>query len=312
MKKLILLLIISLTSVQSFAQWTEFVWDTITFEEPYEYLVIDTSSQNIWQIGEPNKIFFDSAYSIANAIVTDTIDTYPINNYSFFDLFLGSYNIDWFPDDNFIEIKHKFDTDTLKDGGYITVSYDNGQSWMNIINDTAYYFGETPNQYNMFVENLYSNTDTLFNGEFGFSGNSGDWITTKFSWYYWPVKTELGDTLTIRFNFISDNIETNNEGWMIDNIRLYSMDLGGRVNEIKTLDFSISPNPINESAIIELNSYNEVEVSVFNIQGQLLRQKNYLNNQPIVINRENFNSGIYFVKIRTDEDLIGIRKLIIR
>ena len=312
MKNLILLLTISLTSLQSFAQWTEFVWDTITFEEPYEYLVIDTSSQDIWQIGEPNKIFFDSAYSITNAIVTDTTNSYPINNYSFFDLFIGDYNVDWFPYDNFIEIKHKFDTDTLKDGAYITVSYDNGQTWMNIINDTANWFDETPNEFNMFVDNLYSTSDTLFNGEYGFSGNSGNWVTTRFSWYSWPVYTELGDTLIIRFNYISDSIETYHEGWMIDNIRLYSVDLGGFVDEIKTLDFKILPNPLNESAMIEMNRYNKVEFSVYNILGQLLRQKNYFNNQPIIMNKENFNSGIYFVKIKTDEGLSGIRKLIIR
>lgn len=312
MKKLFFLLTISLTTLQSFAQWTEFVWDTITFEAPYEYLIIDTSSQNIWQIGAPNKIFFDSAYSINNAIVTDTLNFYPINNNSYFDLRIGAFNYNYYyPDDIFIEIKHKFDTDTLKDGGFISVSYDQGLTWMNIINDTVY--GQaTPSWDNL---NLYNYYDTLYNGEFGFSGHSNGWITTMFSWHYIPVKNNIdviGDTMIVRFNFISDSIENNNEGWMIDNIKLYSVDLGGGINDTKSLKFNITPNPMNEISIIELESYSEIQLSIFNIQGQLVRQKRYFNNQSIIINKANFNSGIYFVKIRTDSNLIGIKKLIIK
>lgn len=314
MRNIFLFLTILLTALHSNAQYEEYVWDTITFEEPYQYIKIDTSSQNIWQIGEPSKILFDSAYSINNAIVTDTINNYPINNYSFFDLYIGSYNVDFYPYCIFLEIKHKFDTDTLKDGGYITVSHDNGETWMNIINDTSYIFNETPNQVNMFVEELYSTTDTLFNGEYGFSGNSAQWITTKFSWFYWPCKSlqSLGDTMFIRFNFLSDNIETNNEGWMIDNIRLYSVDLGGGVENKKTLEFKFSPNPMNDKTIVELNDYREIELNIYDIQGRKLEQNIYHNNQTIVINKDNLNTGVYFVKIKTDNNLIGIRKLIVK
>ncbi len=315
MKKTVLLFTILIISIQTFAQWTEFNWDTITFETPYQYLEIDTSSLNIWEIGTPNKVFFDTAFSIPKAIITDTSNTYPVNNYSFFDLYIGNYNVDWYPDDIFIEIKHKFDTDTLKDGGYITVSYDNGQTWMNIINDTAYVFGETPNQMNMFVENLYSTSDTLFNGEYGFSGNSGDWITTKFSWFYWPVKNfqSLGDTMIIRFNFVSDNIETNNEGWMIDNIRLYSMDLGSGIENKENAYFKIFPNPMDEFATIELNGYHQkVEFEIYNIYGQLIKQWAEYNKRTINFDREKLKTGTYFLKIKTDNNLIGIKKLIIR
>ncbi len=315
MKNFILLLTISFISLPSFAQYTKFVWDTITFEEPYEYLKIDTSSRNIWQIGEPNKIFFDSAFSTNNAIVTDTLNNYPVNNYSFFDLYIGLYNNPWYYFSNFIEIKHKFDTDTLKDGGYITVSYDNGQTWMNIIHDTSYTFGVPPNQENWFLEKLYSDTDTLFNGEYGFSGNSNGWITTKFSWFDIPSSVKslhsLGDTMIIRFNFISDNFETNNEGWMIDNIKLYSVDLGGGVDEIKPLEFSIYPNPMNQTTTIKLNNYSKIELSILDIQGQIVSKTKYFNNQSIRINRGKLNSGIYFVKIRKDKNLVGIKKLIV-
>jgi len=316
MKNLIVLLTISLTSLQSFAQRKEFVWDTITFEEPYEYIIVDTSSQNIWQIGEPNKIFFDNAFSITKAIVTDTLDFYPLNNNSHFDLKIGEFNYNsYYPFDIFIEIKHKFDTDTLEDGGFITVSYDEGLTWTNIINDTSGFWGITPGNDGYSGLNLYTENDTLYNGEFGFSGNSNNWVTTWFAWHILFVRNNIdliGDEMIVRFNFISDSLETNKEGWMIDNIKLYSVDLGGGINDNTTLDFKISPNPFNETAIIELNDYRKIELSIFDIQGQLLSQNKYFNSQSIIINRDKLNSGVYFLKIKTDDNFVGIKKLIIK
>ena len=45
---------------------------------------LDTSNSNIWQIGASQKIIFDSAATVPNAIVTDTINSYPVNNVSRF------------------------------------------------------------------------------------------------------------------------------------------------------------------------------------------------------------------------------------
>ena len=317
MKKVYIIFAFLLTTLQLFAQMKEFVWDTIKFEKPYEYLEIDTSNQNIWQIGEPAKVFFDSAFSLTNAILTDTLNFYPLNNNSYFDLKIGEFNYSSFYwHDVFIEIKHKFDTDTLKDGGFITVSYDAGLTWTNIINDTFSQCISPGNHWEGSL-NLYDEEDTLFNGEFGFSGHSDDWVTTWFAWYCIPCGTKsnsyyVGDTMIVRFNFISDSIENNREGWMIDNIKLYSVDLGGGIDDIKSLEFNIFPNPINETATVELSSYKEIELTVINIQGQVIKQEKYFNNQPIVIERSKLKSGIYFVKIRTSNNSVGIKKLIVR
>ena len=124
MKKAILLFLLFVTQFFAFSQVTTvFNWDTIKFETPYQYIEIDPSSENIWEIGEPDKVFFNSAYTGLNAILTNVNDYYPINNYSFFDLYIGEYNSHWYPYAMFFEIQHKFDTDSLRDGGYITVSY---------------------------------------------------------------------------------------------------------------------------------------------------------------------------------------------
>ncbi len=314
MKRILFLLLSLNITVSSFSQDPTYNWDTITFEKPYMYLKIDSSVHNIWQIGTPHKVFFDSAYSGRKAIITDTLHNYPVNNISFFDMKIGAFNFgDYYPGSIIIGIKHKFDTDTLKNGGYISVSYDNGKSWANIIKDTLYHFGLTPSVSNT---NLYNQQDSLFNGEFGFSGNSGGWITTWFSWHALAVKksaNEIADTMILRFNFVSDSIPSNKEGWMIDNIRLSSNDIGGGILKNVYGNFKIYPNPMKEIVYVELDKlYQSTRLEVFDADGKLVEQQTYNNKQVLSFNKGHLESGIYILRIVADQVLIGSSKLIIK
>jgi hypothetical protein len=306
-----MLLLVQMVSGQD--GWSEKIWDTITFEQPYPYLEIDTSWENIWQTGTPGKVFFDSAFSVSNAIVTDTIHPYPVNNLSWFDLKVGQFNFSYgFPMLISIEMQHKFDTDSLKDGGFISISYDQGITWMNIIRDTVYMGISPSNPYIAGNDMLYTENDTLFNGEAGFSGFSGGWITTRFSWYDMLAKSthEDYDTLIIRFTFISDNEPENREGWMIDNIRLYTM-LFTRIVNNELSHFRVYPNPMGEYLSIELDRvYGEVDMEIINFQGQSLIHNKYANQQTITIHRNNLKKGIYLVRLRSGDDFLGVTKLL--
>ncbi|MFI5135825.1 MAG: hypothetical protein ACHQD9_08235 [Chitinophagales bacterium] len=94
MKKLLLILIIVSLHSEIYAQGVP-LDENITFETPDSLLKIDTTAGNIWEIGRPHKIFFDSAYSLPNAIVTDTLNPYPINNFSTFTIKIS--DLDWNP-----------------------------------------------------------------------------------------------------------------------------------------------------------------------------------------------------------------------
>ena len=302
MKKIIIALLISFNGFCCFGQPEEFIWDTISFDEQLPwYLNIDSSEQNIWQIGTPSKTLFDSAFSAPYSIVTDTINSYPPNNNSWFEVKIGEFNYEWwYPASVYMEIKHKFDTDTLVDGGFITVSWDDGLTWMNIIRDTIYW-DETPGGFE--TENMYTENDTLYYGEFGFSGNSNGWITTSYSWHFYPVKAiTMSDTMLVRFNFISDSIETNKEGWLIDNIRLFSVDFGSSIDEYSSSNFNLYPNPIDKTSTIDFKSVNnKIELEVFNNVGQRIYHKNHYNTKSIIFDKEGIKPGSYIIKIKTDD-----------
>lgn len=319
MKNTTLFFALVLISIQSYSQFIDSLFlDTITFEEPYEFLSIDTSEQNIWQIGEPNKMFFDSAYSSNLAIVTDTINYYPINNNSFFDIKISEANFPSYGWLVFLEFTHKYDTDSLMDGGYISVSYDYGISWTNIINDESWNYSIIPFPGEYSGMNLYSENDVLFNGESGFSGNSGDWITTEFGWHIEPESPPeftnmLEDTTIIRFNFISDSINTNKEGWLIDHIRLISYGLMGSVDDLKKMNFEIFPNPVYDkfqltfSENIQLQSFR-----IYSVNGELLLKQKASSTEIQFIDVSHLQSGMYLLEVISSDGYRDVKRFVVK
>jgi hypothetical protein len=331
MKIYILILVFLGTALLAFPQMrindspgdTVDIWTVINFEESSPYIHINPSSQNIWQIGEPQKTFLNSAYSIPNAMVTDTTNFYPANNISSFDLYVGAFNMGglwgWnYPTDIFIDFRHKFDTDTLMDGGYITVSWDKGLTWMNIINDSVY-IGQHPEWWLPFGgnSNLYSPENTLFNGEPGFSGKSNGWVHTCMTWFVWPVKMAWDfppDTMIIRFNFISDNDHHNKEGWMIDQIRLFSLDLGSgiRENQADRKRSHLAPNPVTSSAIVTFDKiYEDVEYSLLDVTGRICTGGSPVKCNQFTFDRGNISPGIYLLKLIINHQFTETHQIII-
>lgn len=284
--------------------------DSCKFENQCSLLKLDTSSQEIWQIGKPAKPFFDTAYSSPNALVTDTINPYTTSNHSYFDLILP--NIYFYPDGRIVGFKHKFQTDTLTDGGYIEMSYDKGLTWNNIIDDPIII---NPIEFN--TENLYSNQDTLKGGIRGFSGTSNGWIYTRIQWvWYYPCKTYPADTIIMRFHFISDNIQTNKDGWMIDNILISYADMGSPIEENKNIhsQIYIMPNPIDNFAIIKFDNFkNEnLKLTIFNQLGQIMKQVENITTNQVEIYKNDLTSGLYFIQLRNNYRIIGTSKLNIK
>ena len=86
----------------------------------------------------------------------------------------------------------------------------------------------------------------------------------------------------------------------------------GSINEQNNLNFKIYPNPMKEFAWIKLDKQSNVELSIFNLYGQLIFQNNYVRGQSITIDNDSFKSGTYFVKIKSEDSSIGVKKLIIK
>ncbi|UTW66823.1 T9SS type A sorting domain-containing protein [bacterium SCSIO 12643] len=269
------LFIFCLCPVWLMGQWTS----PINFEDSnyLDLIIIDTLSNpnNIWQIGKPQKVLFDSAQTSPNAIITDTVNTYPINDTSSFYLWhtnhLTPYN--W----PALLFNYKIDSDSLYDFGKIEFSTDKGVSW--------YSLADTNLPYNL----RCSSCKDLF------TGNSGsDWLDFGIAFVGWDDYFGYTDSILFKFTFYSDGIHNDREGWMIDNIFTYDyyMDVqeSNNVSQI-----NITPNPAQETIRIQFldpNIRDAQELKIYSITGQLvLHQMTYPPESEI--NIEMLESGVY-------------------
>jgi hypothetical protein len=184
--------------------------DTISFEAGQHGITIDTQANNLWQIGKPDKSQFNSAHSIPNAIVTDTIQPYPPNNNSSF-IFPVVFDAV-----NMLSFWHKMDTDSGHAGGFIEYSI-SGSPWKNIVGGTI------PSEncmYESYPINFYDSTQIITGDIPAFTGHSG-WVYSEYQWNCYCVthpRMLWPDTVLFRFNFRSDSLSTTKDGWMIDDI----------------------------------------------------------------------------------------------
>lgn len=307
MKSSIIILFLATVCSIIHAQREEYTWDYITFEEPYRFLQIDTTEGNAWEIGQPNKLIFNNAFSGSNAIFTGGEGGYPANNHSSFTLVLSPENIDYYPYSVYIEFQQKLDTEEGKDGGYIDVSYDGGASWINVIYD---YFGcYSPGMSNNpKTFGLYSDQELLYNDTSGFSGELNDWTTVRFGWEFCLTKEGKvnGDSAMVRFNFISDENDTGQEGWMIDHIRLFSVKLSGSSRDEFAGAFSIYPNPAQDEVFIESHTgIPVVNLQLISLTGEVVGSSE----DGRSIQTKNLAPGIYLVKVHTSEGTV-VKKVV--
>jgi len=291
-----------------------YLWDSIQFTEPREYLFLDTSSANLWQIGEPAKLYFDSAFSAKRAIVTDTLVAYPPNASSYFELVLPIIEFEGIGGAGVI-FSYKIDSDSLKDGGYITISFDMGNSWCNFATyaDSCY----SPEAEITFTSQEPLAFDLLHNGELGFSGRSLVWNKIEFGWIIYGVKSAnsglRADTMLVRFHFASDSIDNPKDGWMIDDIFIYGRERPGGLNHYLGNQLSLYPNPSTGEFSFKLQqSYSQVRARLYHATGQQVAEQICTFCSSIQFDKPHLSKGLYWLAVDLDLKPYGYGKLLIR
>ena len=278
----------------------------IDFENINTMIEIDTSdTNNIWQIGQPSKLDFNSAYSSTKSIITDSINSYPINCNSQFILKINSKYL------NHQGIKvsfwHKYETDSKNDYGTIEYSLNGGINWKTL-KDTMYQeTGGLGYWWNSDSANSKSWTENL-----PMTGSSSGWILSEYWWaWYIPSKIDCNiddsesnlknaveivpDSIYFRFLFVSDSIADSKSGWIIDNIKIEEIVITNISDNNKENDIIIFPNPTSELITIQL----PVDLSfgtytLCNIDGQKLLE-NKLFDRLIKLKVTEYKKGIYFI-----------------
>ncbi|MCX6251948.1 MAG: T9SS type A sorting domain-containing protein [Bacteroidetes bacterium] len=296
MKKFTFILLFVLVSLCLHAQ---FILDnTITFETSDSLFQMGPAAGNCWQIGTPSKAIFNQAYSVPDAIVTDTLNSYPVNSFSTFTvkLYDPAWGNIWNPR-TWVSFFHKYDTDTLHDGGYLEFSDDNGNTWTNIANIAGFEYA--PGGVNPIIGN----------GNQAFTGRSyTNWNSSFTMWCYFPAN--LDSICLLRFVFYSDNTPENREGWMIDDIHISTEFCEGIQEKRNDKIISICPNPASDEITVKYPPKSHgSSVQIFDVTGKLTYQDYSFTEKSIDVS--NLPNGIYLLKY-SDNKYLSIKKFIVR
>ena len=257
---------------------------------------IEVNQNGLWQNGFSQKNFLQPN-NPHKVLITDTLQNYSINVEE-------SFEIHWPVNPNSIfnfilSFDHSMDSDSSMDGGRIEVSYDYGQTWIDIYEDAL-----TNVAFN--TENFYAQSDTLFDGRAGFSGH----FSQRHSVLQWvwilPLKSFPTDTMYYRFLFKSDSINNNKEGWMLENIHFAYADMpsGLSISQDAALMFECSPNPVENELHISTER-NEFEIAIYDVNGQLLQQRQ----NEKTLNLSGFSNGVYLVQLTAPSGVTSTRKV---
>jgi len=243
---LIFALISTWNATAQLPNWCDFDVPDPNFND---YFFMDTSYQNnLWQVGAPHKMVFDSAQSMPNVLITDTINTYPVNDTSIFTLKL----LQVIPCEGclltglgFLYQLDKDSNETAK----IELSLDSGQSWTDVSIDTFNLPGvHTTSPLHM---------------------TSGHWAFYSLSLTDTPMQSNI--MYLFRFSFISDSINTNKDGWEIDGFQFF---YGG--TSVKALNRPMSediyPNPSSGSIYFKNEPAANTSVRVYDMAGKEVYQ----------------------------------------
>lgn len=252
---------------------------------------IGTETTNIWQIGMPQKTIFNSAATQPNALLTDTLNYIPNNNTSSFEYKFWVYfqwtivGFQW---------KQKLDLDHGKDFGNLEFSVDDGLTWQSAFD-------------NPYVYDIYghddSNLDTLPTGEIYFTGTDAAW---RDIWFCMDANwLSFQDTLRVRHTIISDSIDNNNEGWMLDNLVVHNT-LIHTNSEVRQDNYIIAaPNPTTGRVHIttrKSQGFHIIEkMELSDAAGKLLRQWENIPTK-FFVDLDEFPNGVYFLNIKTNKD----------
>lgn len=278
MKKVYVIAIVAATVIFIYASLSKsimsFDCSYLNFDDTTSNQCITFCNNSIWQIGNPQKIVFTSAYSSPNVIVTDTVNPYPVSDTSCFIIKLPLINYPFLM--NMCAGYYHVNCDTLADSCIIELSASNSSLWYNVNYDTTIAW--------------YSNKPVL-------TGNSYGWKYFTFdpSMRLTYLNVTSNDTMFLRFTFYSDSVQTNKDGIMFDELSFTNVVEGINELEYTRVASKVFPSPTTDKVTIAIPYCIEkhFEVFIFNQTGEKIMHA-ASREVPVTVNVSNLSAGTYF------------------
>lgn len=266
--------------------------------QDWSFIEIDTTQpNNLWQVGKPSKQKLNSSFSGYKVLITDTVNNINQPNKS---SFIFKFYRPWYY--NVIEsigINFYFhaDFDSLS-GIKVELSYDKGHTWKNLWRDSVSYC----NHANIGCYN--PDTAILPDGSEIVRFSEGEDSIGQFGTHYactWPCAGSVYSVF-LKFTYVNTGTGNNVEGILLDDILIvvgHWCEFIG-VDEIDS-DFSLQvlPNPVMNNSVLKVpvefgGTYN---LEIVNINGLKIREYAGMCDNEIIIRKQDFVPGYYFIKL---------------
>lgn len=284
---LTLLIFVSLQSIH--AQWGWYC----DFDMVCQELFIDTVSNpdNIWEVGVPDKTVFDIAHSNTQALITDLNDPYPVNDTSYL---LFEYTSDGgyeYSHTAYISGYYWVNSDSLNDYGTMEISLDQGDTWIDMLDDTTYNSGIY----------WYENKKPVL------TGNSGGWKFFRYSSTYLSqyFTVNSGDTVLYRFGFVSDGQSDTLDGLMYDSFQVEDYVENLPQHSIGQFQSKVYPNPVVKEVSISFSNPRAQESScvIVDAYGRIVREPKMTSTEHFHFDLQDMESGIYYYRIQMGDEV---------
>jgi hypothetical protein len=127
--------------------------------------------------------------------------------------------------------------------------------------------------------------------------------------YVWPnnfVGNTYQEEITYLKSWINDRLT-----WMDANM-FGVCDTAAQIESLHKSDFNIYPNPTKDVVYIESPNERAFQISVFTAQGTLLKSISNSNSTRTSISFENLPKGMYFIQIKTNNQVTTTQKIIVQ
>lgn len=235
--------------------------------------------------------------------------------------------------DKYYIFKSYYENNTARDIALLQLHQPIGRQtgWIGIAfnSDTAYFTNKVfhklsyPAQPNPINPSLIYNGDTLYYN-YGYIDLFGNYLGVN-SQYAFGIPGQSGSSL-----FYTDNVEYYSFGIFIfasqyKHLKIYNdifyqlqniiLSNPARINEnFEYKPIRIYPNPFTHYTIVEFENTEQKShtIKLYKTTGELVREFKTGIDDKVQINRENLTSGIYFLHLYNDKNLISTGKLIIK
>lgn len=274
------------------------VFMKIDFEntcEDNKYILNDTNVPgNIWRIGKSVKKIYSLHHGGENVMITDLRNSYPSNYKSSFILKVKPFTEAFKRLELLFEFK--MESDTIKDFGNIEISTDNGKTWTDL-------FENNPS-FQRLIDYFYP-IDSYLSGE----------LYSEWHFIYFNIDSNFvtyKDTVLFRFNFFSDSIQNNKDGWMIDDIVVEPVLISSVPEKSINGVLQVIPSLIKKEQSFEIVSQNDIftTISIYDIKGNIIKHNSLFSGKQ-TFNASDFSPGLYIVKHILNSNKTNYTKFII-